>query len=413
MEFIYDQSVTRKDALDLMCAHWQIMPQTCLVPLHQAYGRVTAAEVRATHSLPLVRSSKRDGIAVRSADFVAGLPDTHDWVRGRDFAQADTGDDFPDEFDAVIAVEDLTYDAEGVLSIINESLQIRPGTAVNPCGSIVREGALIVDAHTRLTPELVATLAVGGIAQVEVLAQPVVAYIPTGSELIPHGSYPRRGQNIEANSLLISGMLEQWGAQVVCYPIIRDDQAMIEQSLDRALEIADIVLINGGSSRGEEDYNSQLLEQRGTFFRHGVRAIPGRPIGMAIIEGKPVINVPGPVSAAFLTMDWLVRGLIAHYSKTPIPRRQIVSAQMASSLSKMSGFERLARVTLSSDGHGGYVCNQLPSSIGTPETFRITDAMLTVPLDCEEIPAGSMVDVELLRPLELIEASWNICTEER
>ena len=38
-----------------------------------------------------------------------------------------------------------------------------------------------------------------------------------------------------------------------------------------------LVLINGGSSRGSEDYNSELLQERATFFAHGVKAVPGRP----------------------------------------------------------------------------------------------------------------------------------------
>ena len=96
--------------------------------------------------------------------------------------------------------------------------------------------------------------------------------------------------------------------------------------MGRALEEADMVLINGGSSRGSEDYNSELLQERATFFAHGVKAVPGRPIGMAIIGGKPAINVPGPMIAAFLAADWLVQALVRFYYGQPMPRRATVSA---------------------------------------------------------------------------------------
>ena len=87
---------------------------------------------------------------------------------------------------------------------------------------------------------------------------------------------------------------------MIRHSIVRDDAAELERALDEALPQADLVLINGGSSRGEEDFNSQLLERRGSFFRHGVKAVPGRPVAFSIVDGKPVINVPGPVAAAYL-----------------------------------------------------------------------------------------------------------------
>ena len=279
MKFVYEQSVTRADALREMRERWEPAPRSRVVGLSDACGRVTSEEVRALHSLPVKRSSKRDGIAVRSADFAAGAPDTSSWTRDVDFAQADTGDDFPDAFDAVIAVEHIAYDEHGGLRIVEVPPDLQSGSGVNPCGSIVRAGDVLVAAHTRLTPELVASLAVGGHAQVRVLERPRVAFSPTGSELVPFGAYPQRGQNIEANSLLVSGMVRAWGAEVTCYPVVRDDEEALEAALDRALEAADIVLINGGSSRGEEDFNARLLERRGSYFRHGVRAVPGRPVG--------------------------------------------------------------------------------------------------------------------------------------
>lgn len=403
MEFVYETSVTRADALRELCERWGVEPAVRVVALDEAFGRVTAEDVRAVCSLPVKRSSKRDGIAVRSADFAHGLPDTSGWRRGRDFAQADTGDDFPDAFDAVIAVEDIAYEADGALRITNDDLDVRPGTAVNPCGSIVRAGDVIVPAHTRLTSELVAALAVGGHAQVRVLERPVVAYLPTGSELVPYGSYPQRGQNLEANGLMVRGMLDAWGAEVRCYPIVRDDREALEAALDRALEAADIVLINGGSSRGEEDFNARLLEQRGSYFRHGVRAIPGRPVGMALIDGTPVVNVPGPVLAAFLCMDWLIKGLVAHYLGVPVPQRQTVRARLAEEVKKPAGFERLSRVALSPDGEGGLTCTPLPFGLGVANTLRESDGMLVLPLGCTGAEAGELVEVELLKPLELIE----------
>lgn len=106
---------------------------------------------------------------------------------------------------------------------------------------------------------------------------------------------------------------------MIRHSIVRDDAAELERALDEALPQADLVLINGGSSRGEEDFNSQLLERRGSFFRHGVKAVPGRPVAFSIVDGKPVINVPGPVAAAYLAEHWCLSALVCHWYGLPAP----------------------------------------------------------------------------------------------
>lgn len=403
MKFEYDRSVTRGEALSLLKEAWAPVRDACAVPLSEALGRVTACEIRSTHALPVVRSSRCDGIAVRSADFADGAPDTTGWIRNVDFAQADTGDDFADEFDAVVAVEAIRWREDGTPGFIDPDLGVAPGASVNPSGSIIEKDALIVPARTRLTPENIAALAVGGHASVSVIRTLKVAFIPTGSELVPIGTQPARGQNIEANSLLVSCMLAEWGAEALCYEIVRDDCAALEVALDTALAQADIVLVNGGSSRGEEDYNARMLEARSAFFRHGVKAVPGRPVGIAIIDGKPVVNIPGPVLAAFLCMDWLIRGLVAHYYGIPELGRQKVRARIGCAMTKPEKFEKLVRVTLHGDGQGGYLCEPVAAN-GVAETLLASDGLLALPIGRSEFSEGEEVEVELLRHRALIKA---------
>lgn len=406
MKFEYDRSLTRTEALENLTRIWEPHPNSETVPLFEAFGRVTAEEIRALHSLPVVRSSRCDGIAVRSSDFVSGTPDTSLWERGVDYAQADTGDDFPDAFDAVIARENISYDDEGRLRIVNDQLRLEPGTSINPSGAIVEKDALIAAAHTVLSPELVAAMAVGGHTQAAVFARPCVAFIPTGSELVAVGEPLSRGQNVEVNSLLVTGMLREWEAEALCYPIVPDDPEKLEIALGRALAEADMVLINGGSSRGEEDFNSRLLERRGTYFRHGVRAMPGRPVGMAIIEDKPVINIPGPVLAAFLCMDWLVRGLVAHYYGIRASKRPAVRARLSCSVKKPAPFERILRVSLSQDEQTCLLCTPLDVN-GVVENVRAADGMIALPIGFDEVAAGTEVEVALLRR-ELMSAQGGV-----
>ena len=401
MKFELEHSVTRAQALQLMKEHWTPAPGVETLPLAQCLGRVTAEELVSVNTLPVVRASCFDGVAVRKADFAHGLPDTAKWVKGRDFVRADTGDDFPDAFDTVIAIEDVILEGDGLRFAEGFSFDPKEET-VDPAGTIVKAGAPLVPARTRLTPELLAALAMGGADQVKVFTPIRIAFLPTGSELIPVGEKPERGQNVETNGLMLSAMLGQYGARVDCFPITKDDPAQLEQALDRALAEYDMVLINGGSSRGEEDFNSSLLQRRASFFRHGVRAVPGRPVAFSVIGGKPVLNLPGPVTACHLAAYWCVSALIAHYYGVPAPQAPVVQAVLTQPLKKRSGFERIARVALAY-ADGTYRATPLAwDEDGLPALLSRTDGYVTVSLEAEAYEAGDTVTVELLRAPELI-----------
>ncbi len=401
MEFDMEQSLTRAQALNLMREHWAPAPEVETLPLAQCLDRVTAEDLVSVNTLPVVRASCFDGVAVRKTDFAHGLPDTSDWVKGRDFIRADTGDDFPDAFDAVIAIEDVVLEGEGLRFAEDFTFDPKKQT-VNPAGTIVKAGAPLVPARTRLTAELLASLAMGGVDWVKVLTPIKIAFLPTGSELIPVGKKPERGQNVETNGMMLSALLGRYGARVDCFPITKDDPATLEASLDRALTEYDMVLINGGSSRGEEDFNSSMLQRRASFFRHGVRAVPGRPMGFAVMNGKPVLNLPGPVVACHLAAHWCVSALIAHYYGIPAPQAPVVRAVLTQPMKKRPGFERIVRVSLEYDGETYRATPLARDDAGIPGLLFRTDGYVTVPLEAEAYEVGEQVIVELLRAPELI-----------
>lgn len=407
MEFRMELAVTRTEALELLLKHWHKDPKTELVTLVQALDRVTARHIYSNNTLPVCRSSMADGIGVKSADFRDGIPDTSNWIKGVNYVQADTGDDFPDDFDTVVAVENIYYDESGRLHFTEDFTFIQ-GDCIRGEGSQVKNGELLVKPGVRLTPEHLAALAMGGIYQVEVIKKIRVAYIPTGSELVSPGVKPERGQNIESNGLMVSAFLQQWGAEGICYPIVKDKPAELEKTLDKALETADMVLINGGSSKGEEDFNADLIQKRASFFRHGIKAVPGRPVAIAIIDGKPVINLPGPVIATLIAMDWCVYGLVHNYYGIVPPVRPKLNVKLGHHLNKKPGFERYVRMTLE-NLPDGYIASALDGNSTTPETLLKSDVLFIMPMDVTEYRAGDEIEVELLCGLEELPKLENKC----
>lgn len=169
---------------------------------------------------------------------------------------------------------------------------MRPGDGIRPRGSAIQAGELLAKRDRPLRSFDLACLAMGGVAQVEVYQAPRVAFLPTGSELVPLGAPVGRGNNIDSNSVLVQGLLTEMGATPLCHPIVPDRPEEVAAALDRALEEADVVLLNGGSSKGAEDFNARLLEDRGSVLFHWVAAAPGKPLCVALINGKPLSTCP-------------------------------------------------------------------------------------------------------------------------
>ena len=401
MKFNAEKAVTRKDALRLMKENWKFNPETEIVGLNECIGRVTANDVRSVTTIPVVRASKRDGIAVRSSDFEKGMPDTAGWIKGVDYVRADTGDDFPDQYDNIIAVEDVIFEGD--------SIRFRDGylydpeeKAVNYAGSTVMKDEIVAPKNTRITPEVLAAITIGGVSQVSVIKKIKVIFIPTGSELVPPGSCPERGQNIETNGVMLGAMLRSRGAEFTSMPIVRDDRAELEKALDKAVSDADFVIINGGSSRGEEDYNSYLIESKASYFRHGVLAVPARPLGMAIIDGKPVINVPGPVRGAQLAEHWFLSSLINYWYGLPDPEYPKVIAKLETPVKKRPNFEMIASVALTRSDEG-FIARVLgKNEASVPGMLLKTDGYVNIPIGVSSLEAGTEVEVELLKAIELI-----------
>lgn len=388
------EGTPRAEALAGLKKAWHPVPETETVPLSKACGRVLASPVYASYNLPVVRASHWDGYAVRSADFKNGIPNTSTWVAGKEYAPADTGDDFSDAFDAVIPIEDLWFDESGRMRFEDE-MDFSEALRVVPAGSWLKKGELLAPAHCVLTPLHIASLAAGGAAAVPVLKKPVVAFIPTGDELIPAGTVPKRGEMVNAAGPMIEAVLQQSGAEPMMFSIVKDDEKQLRAVFSAAVQAADIVIISGGSSRGGADYNHRVVEEAASFYVHGMRSVPGYPVALAEVRGRAVVNLPGPVFAASLAADWCIRALTAHWFGIPVPNRPTARVTLTADCRKSPAFEMLVRLKLTS-GPAGLLGTPVGKGTTIPEMMQSFDALLTIPEGSEGFSAGETVTAELL-----------------
>ena len=389
---------TRAQVLETLLQRWDPVSQTETIPVEAALGRVLTRDQYAQATIPVARASAMDGVAVCAVRFGQGMPDTAGWKLGVDFCRADTGDDFDDRFDAVIPIERVQISEKGQLTILGD-MQVRPGDNIRPRGSAIRTGELVARKHRQLRPFDLACLAMGGIAQVEVYRRPRVAFIPTGSELVPLGAPVGRGQTIDSNTLLAQAMLTEMGAEPLCYPIVPDQPGALAEALEQALQAADILLLNGGSSKGAEDYNARLLEERGAALFHWVAAAPGKPLCVGLIQNKPVINLPGPPMAVLYGMDWCVRAMVHRLLHKPMPRRQTIQGILTEPIQPPKDMEILCMMEVQPTQEG-YLVKRKPWRGGSMADALGAGAVYVTELGREVCPAGETLEVTLLRGLE-------------
>jgi len=301
------------------------------IPIMQAVGRVVAKPVYSKYAVPEVNISAMDGIAVRSRDTVSAgdrAPVTLDR-----FARVNTGTIVPPEFDAVIMIED-TWET-------GDKFQIRksaaPSQYVRHAGEDIRENRLVLPRGHLIRAFDIGALATYGITQVEVKAVNI-GILPTGSELVPLGVRPKPGQVVESNTIMAQVFLSSMGAHCTRLSIVPDDPPLIADALSSAIRSNDLVIISAGSSAGTRDFTAKVISSLGELLFHGVAVLPGKPVMLGRIEGKPVLGLPGYPLAAQTILREFAAPLLESWGFAPALRYP-VRVRLSQPLNSELGFD--------------------------------------------------------------------------
>ena len=370
------------------------------VPLEAAAGRVTAGPVTALLSSPHYDSAAMDGAAVRSGDTV-GATETSP-VRleiGRQAVWIDTGDPIPDGLDAVIMVEVIHQVDDRTIEV---QAPVPPYEHVRALGEDIAATELLLPGGHRLRPQDLAACAAAGLSHVDVRLRPRVVVMPTGNELVEAGTTPGPSQIIESNGLMLAAMVEEWGAAADRRPPVPDDRGSLKAALAEAVETADVVLVNAGSSAGSEDYTAAVVEEMGELLVHGIAVRPGHPVVLGVVRDTPVIGIPGyPVSAA-ITCEIIVRPIVERMLGLPPSERQSIAATISRKVSSPMGEDDYLRVRLGRV-RGKMVATPLQRGAGVITSMVRADGLVRIPRFSEGLDAGTEVRAALLRPAHELE----------
>lgn len=370
-----------------------------------AVGRVIAEPVNAAVSSPNFHAAAMDGVAVKAEEtFGASESRPKELAMGTQAHYLNTGHVMPPGTDAVIMIEHIQTVGDDRIRIEAPAF---PWQHVRKIGEdIVATELLYPRGHT-VTPYCVGALISGGIYRVPVRKKPRVLIIPTGDELVdwrttaPEDLKP--GQVLETNAYVLEKMIEAWGGLAVRHERVMDDLEGIRQTVAEAVAgDVDMVLTIGGSSAGSEDYSLPVLQELGRMLVHGVTIMPGKPVILGEIQGKPFFGIPGYPVSAIIACEQFVQPLIKRMIGIADEPRQTLPVVPTRKIASKLGVEEFLRVKLGQVGDR-VVATPLPRGAGMITSITEADGIIRIPRHSEGIRDDGPVLAELLKPLSAIQ----------
>ena len=352
-----------REAIDAARAQVQVVA-TEIIPLAQCNGRVLAQAIHADRDSPALDVSAMDGFAVRMADLIVmagvnGLPmgapekineamvgggaanvreesagmseamigHAQIQMRAGHAVRIVTGAPIPIGADVVVRYEDVVVNNGGVRLMI-EASAIKAGANIRRRGENAKCGDEIARAGVVIGAATIGAMASFGVAQVVVRKRVRVALVTTGDELVGAQDQPQPWQVRDSNGPVLESLLgaHAW-IEIVSRTHARDHADSLADTLTRAMDIADAVILTGGVSMGHKDFVPQVAARLGarTIF-HKLPQRPGRPMFAAVrpavgaIAPRLILGLPGnPVSVMVtarrlgLEMLGALAGISTHY----------------------------------------------------------------------------------------------------
>jgi molybdopterin molybdotransferase len=372
------------------------------VSLLEAAGRVLAADATAEVAVPGFDRSAMDGYALRGGETfgagpynplhfdvvglaLPGKPYPHAVLSGQ-AVRIMTGAPLPKGADAVLQAE--AAEVDGARLRVNEP--VPPAKNVGKRGEDIEAGTVVLRMGRVLRPQDLGVLASIGIAVVAVIRRPTVEVLITGDELLPCGSKPGGYRIVDSNSVMLDALVRRDGGLPRPANLVRDTHEDVRTAL-RGSD-ADVILVSGGSSVGQEDHAPSVLAEAGELSVHGVALRPASPAGLGFLGGRPVFLLPGNPVSCLCAYDLFAGRAIRRLGGRAIdfPHR-IRKLQLARKIVSPAGRMDYVRVQIIDDD----VEPLATSGASILSSTTRADGFVLVPRDSEGYAAGDTIDVYL------------------
>jgi molybdopterin molybdotransferase/putative molybdopterin biosynthesis protein len=381
--------------------------------LAAALGASLAEDITAPIDVPPFDRSNVDGFAVRSADLATAgegaqvrlglngetihcgtVPALQ--VAAGTATPIATGGPLPRGADAVVMVEHTEPAGSATIDVRRAA---SPGQFISYAGSDIARGEALLRPGTIVGSREVGMLAACGLAEVSVVRKPRVAVISTGDELVQPGEVLAPAAIYDTNGAIVTAAIDENGGEAVFLGAIPDDEAQLEAAMRRALADADMLVLSGGTSKGAGDLSHRIIGRLGQpgIIAHGIALKPGKPLCLAVCDGKPVVILPGfPTSAMFTFHDMIVP-VLRKMAGLPPRSDAKVNATVPVRIASELGRTEFVMVSLV-EGKDGLIAYPSGKGSGAITSFAQADGFLRIDALADQMPAGTEAEVTLFTP---------------
>lgn len=268
------------------------------VKLEACLGFYLAEDVQAPFSLPSFRQSAMDGYAFIHSESktlkVSGQVQAGDTsipqLKPGEAIRIFTGAPVPDAADNVIIQEHTTRNGD---ELILDKIPAKNAN-IRPIGEQIKKGEFVLKQGHYINEATIGFLAGLGFTEILVYKKPRVAILTTGNELQERGTELKSNHIYESNGIMLSSALNRIGITDIELIKAEDTLEATKNSVQKALEKADVVLVSGGISVGDYDFVQEALiqnEVKEHFYK--VNQKPGKPLWFGTKGKKSVFGLPG------------------------------------------------------------------------------------------------------------------------
>jgi putative molybdopterin biosynthesis protein len=382
------------------------------VTLADALGRVLAHDLAAPIDVPPFDRANVDGFALRAAD-TAGATDAAPRqlalnaeviacghapkleLRSGTATAIATGGAIPRGADAVAMVEHTEL-IEGA-GAIELRRTLTPGQFISYAGSDIARGETLLRKGQAIGSREIGMLAACGLAGIEVVRRPKVAVLSTGDELVPPGGNLRPGGVYDSNGAILAAAIAEAGGEPRPFGAFPDDATVLDGAIRAALSECDMVVLSGGTSKGAGDLSHRVVSRLGPpgILVHGVALKPGKPLCLAVADGKPVAVLPGFPTSAIFTFHAFVAPVIRARGGRPPEAAATLDARLPTRIVSELGRKEFVLVSLVADQQGAVAFPSVKGS-GAVTSFAQADGFIEIDALADTLDADTRARVTLI-----------------
>lgn len=404
MDFL--KAITAKEAHEIIGA-FPVEIGTETVGIEDVQGRVLGADVFSNSAIPPFSRSLVDGYAVKAKDTQGAKETTPALLNLKgevkigekaytplfdgEAIYVATGSMVPEGCDAVV-MHEYVRPATDAVEITRGVYQ---GENICYEGEDIAQGGVVLKKGRKVTAFDRGVLAAIGMSEVELYKVPQIAIISSGDEIVGVDEIVPLGKVRDINRYTVSGLLRSAGAHAHFLGRTMDNIPDITEKLSLASNYS-MILISGGSSKGERDFITTSIEKLGgTILFHGINIKPGKPAIFGQLFGKPIFGLPGhPGSCAMVVVRFVIP-LVRRLQGEEYHGEATIHALMTTNVPSTYGIEEYVRVTVEKDKEGRYHAQPIFSKSAVIAPLAQADGYVVVPNGVEGIEKDETVEVSL------------------